>query len=410
MSDLFNLVEVVEVFEILEEKIDYTLGSEKIKVTQARERTLATDIKSKVDLPPFSRSTMDGYAVRAEDTFGASEFLPIFLDLVGEVEMGEETQQEVKSGQAIKIATGGMLPAGADAVVMVEYTEELGTQEIEVTKAVAPGENIVTKGEDISSGDTLLETGKLLRPQDIGALTGIGVTEVEVFAQPEVTVFSTGDELIAPDKEPKLGQIRDINSYSIGTLVEESGAVTTYGGIIPDKKDQLRDQLAAEIDNSDLVILSGGSSVGVKDLTVDVFNQLGQPGVLIHGVSIKPGKPTILALVDETPVIGLPGHPASALVVGEMIVKPLLQRLAGREGQSRFNQVVAKVNRNIISTKGREEYIRVSLTEKEGQLWANPILGKSSLITTLVKADGLVKVGVGQEGIAEGTEVEVLTF
>ncbi|AGB41189.1 molybdenum cofactor synthesis domain protein [Halobacteroides halobius DSM 5150] len=412
MSNLFKLVKVKEAFELLEQKINLTLDSERLKITQARGRILATDIKSEVNLPPFSRSTMDGYAVKAEDIFGASVTAPVYLNLIGSIKMGAKPKQKIRSGEAMEIATGGMLPVGADAVVMVEDTEKLGIKEIEVTKAVAPGANIVTKGEDISQGSLVLSAGHLLRPQDIGALAGIGVTEVDLFTKPEVTVLSTGDELITPDKEPKLGQIRDINSYSIGTLVEEEGGATTYGGIILDEPDSLQDKLKAAIASSDLVVLSGGSSVGVKDLTIDVLKQLGEPGVLVHGIAIKPGKPTILAIIDQTPVVGLPGHPTSAFVVAQMILKPLLQRLTDRRENYKklYSFLPAKVSRNIASTKGREEYIRVKLTQKENQIWAEPLLGKSSLISTLVGADGLLKIGLGREGIKKGREVEVLTF
>ncbi|AZO96022.1 gephyrin-like molybdotransferase Glp [Halocella sp. SP3-1] len=410
MSELLQLVEIDKIPDFFEGKLAISLATEKINITKAKGRVLARDVISQIDLPPFSRSTMDGYAVKATDTYGASESMPVYLDLVGEILMGEEAEQGIKIGQAVKIATGGMLPKGADAVVMVEYTEALGEDMIEVFKSVASRENIVVKGEDITQDNLLLKQGHLLRAQDIGALAGIGITEVEVFLKLVVTVFSTGDELVAPEQSPKLGQIRDINTYLVGSLVEETGGTVNYGGIIADNKEELKNRIGASLKNSDLVILSGGSSVGTKDLTIEVLNELGEPGVLVHGISIKPGKPTILALIDNTPVIGLPGHPASAMTVLKIIGTPIIQKLAGQEINQFQGSVSAKLSRNLASDKGREEYIRVKLVTEDGQLWAQPILGKSSLITTMVEADGLVKIDLGKEGLDQGEEVQVLLF
>jgi molybdopterin molybdotransferase len=409
MSELLDLITIEETEEIIEEELNLDLETEIINIREASGRVVAENIISKIDLPPFRRSTMDGYAVKAKDTFGATDNLPVYCDLVGEVKMGYRAQQELEAGAAIKIPTGGMLPPGADAVVMIEYTE-VAAGMVEITSAVAAGENIVQQGEDISRGERLLQQGQKLRSQDIGALAGIGVTEIEVFRLSEVTIFATGDEIVAPDVTPELAQVRDINSYSIGSLVEQLGARVDYGGIIADKHEELMANLEDKLATSDLVILSGGSSVGVKDLTIEVLNQLGEPGVLAHGVAIKPGKPTILALIDQTLVVGLPGHPASALVVATRMVAPLIRQLVGRTEQEFATKIVAKLSRNLASTKGREEYLKVSLEETEDGLLAKPIVGKSSLITTLVKADGLVEVGLGCEGVVAGTEVEVLTF
>ncbi|WP_027340683.1 gephyrin-like molybdotransferase Glp [Halonatronum saccharophilum] len=410
MSELFQLIEIDSISEVLEGELNVELEVERIGILEAKGRILAKDIVSSIDLPPFSRSTMDGYAVRGVDTFGASESMPIYLDLVGEVLMGEEANQEIKSGEAIKIATGGMLPKGADSVVMVEYTETLDEDTVEVFKAVASGENVVLKGEDIGKGSTILKKGQRLRSQDIGALAGIGITEVEVFPKLKVKVFSTGDELVPPKEEINSGQIRDINSYSIGTLVEESGGEINYGGIIADNKEELMQRVGGSLEGNDLVILSGGSSVGTKDLTIEVLNQLGDPGVLIHGISIKPGKPTIVAVVGDTIVIGLPGHPTSAMVVFMTVVAPIIKKLAGQKINSFKPSISAKISRNVASDKGREEYLRVELVNEKNQLWAKPILGKSSLITTMVQADGLIKVPLGVEGFEKGAEVQVLLF
>ena len=411
MSELFNLITIEEALQRAEERVKQNLPMEIIDITEASGRIVAQDIVSQVDLPPFTRSTMDGYAVKAADTFGASETLPVYLEVVDQVAMGEKAEQEIKSGQAVEVATGGMLPPGADAVVMVEHTEIVGEGEIEVTKAVGEGENIVVAGEDIAGGETLLAQGHRLRPQDIGALAGIGEVEVEVYVPPRVAVISTGDEIIPPEQQPKPGQIRNINTYSIASSAAQIGCQIDYGGIVPDQKLQLKQALNHKLAANDIVILSGGSSVGAKDLTIEVIEELGDPGVVVHGVSIKPGKPTIIAAIEETLVIGLPGHPTSALIVFEIVVKPLLKQLTGEKpAASPAQQTKAQLTRNVASSAGRTEYLRVKLTEQAGQLQAEPMLGKSSLITTMVKADGLVEIGRGREGIKAGTEVPILLF
>ena len=411
MSELFNLITIEEALQRAEEKAQQKLPTEVVKITASSGRVLAQDIVSQVNLPPFTRSTMDGYAVKAADTFGASENLPVYLEVVDQVAMGEKAEQEIKSGQAVEVATGGMLPPGADAVVMVEHTEVVGDREIEVTTAVGEGENIVVAGEDIEQGAELLAQGHRLRPQDIGALAGIGEVEVEVYAPPRVAVISTGDEIIPPEQQPKPGQIRDINTYSIGSFAGQLGCQIDYGGIVPDQKLQLKQALNHKLADNDVVILSGGSSVGAKDLTIEVIEELGEPGVVAHGVSIKPGKPTIIAAIEGTLVIGLPGHPTSALIVFAIVVKPLLKKLTGEEASaSAVQKTTAQLTRNVASSPGRTEYIRVRLTTEEGKLQAEPMLGKSSLITTMVNADGLVEVGRGREGIKAGTEVPILLF
>lgn len=405
---MLHLLEINKISDAFTNKLKQNLKKEKLDIKQALGRVLATDIFSNIDLPPFARSTMDGYAVKAEDTFGSSESMPVYLDLIGEILMGEEAREELKTGQAIKIATGGMLPQGADAVVMVEYTEIPEEGMIEVFKPVASGENLVLKGEDIARGKLLLKKGQQLRVQDIGALAGIGIMEVEVFRKPVVTVFSTGDEIVAADRTPEAGQIRDINSYLVASLSEEKGVIAKYGGIIPDNKAEMIEKVRKSLQDSDLIILSGGSSVGTKDLTIEVLNELGKPGVLVHGINIKPGKPTIMAIVGDTPVIGLPGHPASAMTVMKVVGETIIEKLAGQESQKIRGTITVRLTRNLASDKGREEYVRVKLVKESGQFWAQPILGKSSLITTMVEADALVKIDFGREGVDRGEEVQAL--
>lgn len=420
MAEFLHLITPHEFLQIVTEQVPLqSRGGEVIPFTDALHRVIARDLYAPVDLPPFTRSTVDGFAVRAMDTAGATETLPGYLSVAGEVLMGEGTDLELLPGQAAKIPTGGMLPKGADAVMMVEYTDFVDAQTIEFTRSLAPGENMVRKGEDIVAGQLLLPRGHRIRPQEVGALAGLGITEVEVFLRPVVVIFSTGDELISPDKTPKEGEIRDINTYSIGAYLQEMGCIVRQLGIIEDDYESIRKTVAMNRD-ADLILLSGGSSVGVKDMTVDVLNSFEKPGVIVHGVAIKPGKPTILAMLDRQPVVGLPGHPASAWTVFHILIKPMVQILkgertpadvaAGREQQVR-PLIRAVISRNVVSDRGREEYVpvRVRLDETQGYI-ADPILGKSSLITTLVQANGYVRVAQYQEGLYQGETVSVRLF
>ncbi|MFW5787753.1 MAG: gephyrin-like molybdotransferase Glp [Halanaerobiales bacterium] len=388
-------------------------GKEVIDFSKAKNRIVAKEIKADEDLPPFSRSTVDGFAVRAKDTAGASSSLPQYFEVIGEIEMGDKSEFKIASGEAVQIPTGGMLPSGADAVVMVEYSQPVDDSTVEISRPVAVGENVVLKGEDIACGETLLAKGHRIRPRDIGALVGLGITELEVFSQPEVAVISTGDELVNPNEKIKQGEIRDINSYSISSIIEELGAKPRIIGIVEDSLAKLKMAIKENLD-ADLILISGGSSVGVKDLTIKLLNDLGEPGVLLHGLSIKPGKPTIQAVVDHTPVMGIPGHPASAWTITRIMVIPLIRVLQGEmdweeaEKMECKYQVQAELNRNISSDRGREEYIPVRLYEdSDGSLKAEPITGKSSLITTLVEGEGLLKIKRYVEGKKKGETVKI---
>ncbi|MFW6266662.1 MAG: gephyrin-like molybdotransferase Glp [Halanaerobiales bacterium] len=388
-------------------------GKEVIDFSKAKNRIVAKEIKADEDLPPFSRSTVDGFAVRAKDTAGASSSLPQYFEVIGEIKMGDKSEFKIASGEAVQIPTGGMLPSGADAVVMVEYSQPVDDSTVEISRPVAVGENVVLKGEDIACGETLLAKGHRIRPRDIGALAGLGITELEVFSQPEVAVISTGDELVNPNEKIKQGEIRDINSYSISSIIEELGAKPRIIGIVEDSLAKLKMAIKENLD-ADLILISGGSSVGVKDLTIKLLNDLGEPGVLLHGLSIKPGKPTIQAVVDHTPVMGIPGHPASAWTITRIMVIPLIRVLQGEmdwgeaEKMECKYQVQAELNRNISSDRGREEYIPVRLYEdSDGSLKAEPITGKSSLITTLVEGEGLLKIKRYVEGKKKGETVKI---
>jgi molybdopterin molybdotransferase len=387
-------------------------GEEELQLEQAFGRVLSRDIVSPEDLPGFCRSTMDGYAVRAKDTFGASEGLPALFEVVGEVKMGEDSPDSVRQGQAMRIPTGGMLPHGADGVVMMEYCHILDTQTIEVSRAISPLENVIQPGDDIKKGATVLRKGCWLRPQDIGVLAGLGLEEVEVFRKPRVAIISTGDEIVPVGDDPADGQVRDINRYTLEAFCSANGAIPEFLGICPDNFERLKGLVENGLESADAVWLSGGSSVGTRDLTLAVFETFKNFELLVHGISISPGKPTIIARSGEKPLVGLPGHVSSALIVAEVFMAPLLARLSGlREGgKPRKGRVSVRLSRNIESKSGREDYIRVRL-RKEGEEWmADPVFGKSGLISPLVEGHGLVKVDVNTEGLYKGDLVEVLLF
>ena len=388
------------------------LDAETLGIESALGRILSKDVFSPVDLPDFHRSIMDGFAVRAQDTFGASPALPAYLTVVGEVLMGESATLRVSSGEAVKVATGGMLPAVADAVVMIEHTEYVDDTLIEVTRAAAPGENIIKIGEDVKVSEQILRGGHKLRPQDIGALAGLGILSVEVYRQPKVAIIPTGDEVIPPTETPQPGQIRDINSYSLAGLVHNAGSIPIPFDLVPDIHAALQESLAEALKQSNVVLISGSSSVGTRDVTLDVIEAYQGARVLAHGVSIRPGKPVIVSVVgDNKYVFGMPGNPVSVMVTFEVFVAPLLQQLLGIQQQAwHVRTVKAKLSTNISSDPGREDYIRVRLTETADGLIAEPVLGKSALISTMVKADGTVKIPIGAEGLEAGEEVMVALF
>ncbi len=393
---------------------------EEIHISHSLGRVLAGDIASPEDLPEFDRSTMDGYAVKSADTFGAAESRPALLRLAGEIPMGTVTERTLSKGEVMKIATGGALPRGADAVVMFEQTQFVDEVSIEVVKPVAPMENVIHAGDDIKKGEVILTNGHRIRPQDMSALASVGITRISVFNKPRVAIISTGNEIVPADSKPAPGRIRDSNSYNLEGLITQAGGVPVKKGIIPDEYVRLRETLEAAVGDCALTLMTGGSSVGIADLTAKVINDAGKPGVLVHGVSIKPGKPLIIGLVGtperHVPIFGLPGHPAAVSICFELFVKPILIRMSGEvphpalEGLPSYRSVKAKLARSISSGPGREDHVRVTLEKKDGQLLARPVFGASGLISTLVKAVGTVVVPVNEIGIEAGEEVEVRLF
>ncbi len=410
MESFFKLRKPDDVLKLLEGF--GPCAEEEIPLGEAFNRVLSRPVVSPENLPGFSRSTMDGYAVRARDTFGATENLPAFFEITGEVSMGESPTEAIVQGQAVRISTGGMLPEGADGVVMVEYCHALDGETLEISRAISPLENVIQPGDDIGKHAQVLPEGHRLRPQDMGVLAGLGVAEIGVYRQPRIAIISTGDELVSLDMQPATGQVRDINRYSLGAFCLKAGAVPFFLGICPDDFETLATFVRKGLETADGVWISGGSSVGTRDLTLKVFETLDDFELMVHGISISPGKPTIIARSGSTPLVGLPGHVASALVVAEVFMGPLIARLSGLSGPglSLGGSVMAKLSRNIESKGGREDYIRVRLHREGDALSAEPVFGKSGLISPLVEGQGMVRVDLNTEGLYQGDSVEVLLF
>ncbi|MCC6146610.1 MAG: molybdopterin molybdenumtransferase MoeA [Anaerolineaceae bacterium] len=358
-------------------------------------------------LPAFSRSTVDGYAVRARDTFGASDSLPAYLSLGPETPMGKAPEFSLVEGQASLIHTGGMLPADADAVVMLEHTQATGSNELEVLRAVGEGENTLLPGEDLKVGQEALPGGARLRPPEIGVLMALGIAEVIVVKRPRIGVLSSGDEVVPPQKSPQPGQVRDINSYSLSALIEQAGGEPVQYGIIPDQADTLYQTLNTALQECDAAVITAGSSASTRDLTADVIQKIGDPGVLVHGVSVRPGKPTILAVCKGKAIVGLPGNPVSALVIARLFVAPLIHRLAGLKKIPLQPSVRARLKINLASQAGREDWIPARLIQTDEYYEAEPIFFKSNLIFTLAQADGLIYIPADVTGFSAGNFVKV---
>jgi len=382
--------------------------TEQAPLLDAAGRLLARDVVSTVDLPGFARSTMDGYAVRAADTFGASDSLPALLAMAGEVHMGEIAQVDLPRHSCVRVATGSMLPAGVDAVVMVELTEELDDTTMAILRPVAPGENVVAADEDVARGEVLLTGGRLLREHDIAALAAVGMLDVEVSVGPRVGIISTGDELVDVDAMPSLGQVRDMNSYALHAAARLAGARPEILGIVRDDYASLAQAMRDALPRVDMLIVSGGSSIGVRDFAREAIDSLGKPGVLVHGVAVKPGKPTIIAVADGIPIFGLPGHPVSCLTVFRLLVEPAIARWMG--GKLVRRELSARIGANVASAAGREEYVSVRIVRRNGETWADPIFSKSALISGLASADGTIRIPAGTEGVQKGDVVTVLAW
>ena len=410
MPEFFNVRPPSQAFEDLRHHLSPVSELECIPTATSLGRVIAEEILSPEDLPEFPRSSMDGFSVRARDTFGASESLPALMEVVDDIPTGRSSDTALDSGQAAVAYTGGLLADQADAVVMVERTQPADSRSIEVLRPVAPGENVIQTGEDVRVGDLLFRPGHTIRPQDIGGLLALGICAVPVFRRPRVAIVSTGDELVPPDSRPERGQIRDINTYTITARVTQCGAQPVITGLVTDDYTPQLEAARNGIDSADMLVFSAGSSLSSRDMTASVFNRLGDPGVLLHGISIKPGKPTIVAVADGKPLFGLPGNPVSALVVFDLLVAPAIHVLSGASEQPVANTVDAILTDDIPSESGREDYVPIKLSSSNSVPSAEPVFGKSNLIYTLVNSDGLIRVPADSGGLYAGAKVSVRLY
>jgi molybdopterin molybdotransferase len=358
-------------------------------------------------LPEFPRSTVDGYAVRAADTYGASESLPAVLKMAGEAPMGKAPVMEVKDGQAFLIHTGGMIPAGADAVVMLENSQLNNGSDLEIYKAVSKNENVILVGEDVNRGDLVIPAGRIIRPVEIGGLMSFGATQVKVNIKPKVGIISSGDEVISPHLKPTAGQVRDINTSTMSAVVIEAGGLPVAYPIVPDSEEALTQAVMQAYHDCDMVLITAGSSASTRDLTSSVIAKLGIPGVLAHGVNVRPGKPTILAVCDGKPVIGLPGNPVSALVIADIFVVPVIRKLLNITDKPFQPFISARLKANVSSASGREDWIPVMLSEDQVGNEVEPIFFKSNLIFNLVRANALLHIPADVTGVQAGETVQV---
>lgn len=380
---------------------------ETVPLSAAAGRVSARPVRAPESSPSFDRSLMDGFAVRACDTFGATESLPAALAVVGEVPMGAPANQGIAPGEAMVIHTGGMLPRGSDAVVMVEHTEWIDDRMIEVMRPVAARDAVIRRGDDVAEGAVVISQGARLRSQDLGGLAALGVTHVSIAQAPIVGLIATGDEVVPPHQTPEPGEVRDVNSTTLTVEVERAGGVARIYGIVPDSRSALAAAASAALRECEIVAISAGSSVSTRDHTAEVIGSLGTPGVLAHGLALKPGKPSIVGLADGTPVFGLPGNPVSALVVFDLLVAPTIRRLQGAPPDTPASPPRARLARNVASTAGRLDFIPARLTERDDETWAEPIFGASNLIFTLVRADALVRIPADANGLQAGALVDI---
>ena len=392
-----------EVLAMIDSEFAPLEGTEVVSLRDAMGRILAEDIAAREYVPDFDRSTVDGFAVRASDTFGCSDAIPAILPLQATVLMGEGADFALNEGACVAVPTGGAVPKGADGVVMIEYTEDYGDGTIGIAKPAAPGMNMIFRGDDVYPGKVILRKGRVLSSADIGALAAIGQVQVKVAKRLTVGVISTGDELVPPEVQPGPGQVRDVNSPMLEAMLTAFGCNIINYGIVIDDEALLADKVSKAISECDAVLLSGGSSVGVKDAACRIIESLGT--LLLHGIAIKPGKPTILGKAGVKPLVGLPGHPVAAYFITKLFVLPLLGRLSGRDMTA--YTVTARITESISANHGRAQYHCCRLTRRNGEVYAEPIRGKSGLITTLAGADGYFCIDRDCEGLPQNAEIQV---
>ncbi len=410
MPEFLTLLPPTQALSELLAYIKVSPAAEEIPAENALGRVTARPVLAPHPLPSFTRSTVDGYALRAADTYGASDTLPAYLQLAGEVLMGAEPEFSLSRGQCALIHTGGMLPDGADAVVMIEHTQSAAAGEIEILRAAAGSENVLKVGEDVPLGEQVIKTGTRLRPAEIGGMMALGITRLWVARPPCVGLLSSGDEVVPPEADLKPGQVRDVNAYTLSALVQQAGGQPVRYGILPDQEDILYKSASRALQECDMVAISAGSSASTRDLTAQVINRLGKPGVLVHGVNVRPGKPTILAVCDGKAVIGLPGNPVSALVIAWLFIVPVIEACLGLADTRPRPSLPASLAINLPSQAGREDWVPVRLVEASGGYQAEPLFSKSNLIFSLARADGLVRIPADANGLAAGEKVEVVLF
>ena len=392
-----------EVLALIKTEFEAVAGTETVSLAAAMGRVLAEDIAATEYVPDFDRSTVDGYAVRARDTFGCTDAIPAILTRQGEVFMGQGAEMKLEADCCVAVPTGGAVPAGADSVVMVEFTEDYGDGTIGMLKSVAPGQNMIFRGDDVYPGKPILQKGRVLSSQDIGALAAIGRVQVPVVKQLRVGVISTGDELVPPEATPGPGQVRDVNSPMLEAMLGAFGVQVVNYGIVIDDEPLLREKVEQAVSECDAVLLSGGSSVGVKDAACRIIESMGS--LLLHGIAIKPGKPTILGKTGCKPLVGLPGHPVAAYFITKLFVLPLLSQLMGRKQEG--YTTTAKITESVSANHGRAQYHCCRLERRDGALYAYPIRGKSGLITTLAGADGYFCIDRDCEGLPKFADIQV---
>ncbi len=400
---MLKVVSGEEAFEIIKEKfVSPQSKTEKVSLYASLGRVIAEDIISRENIPAFNRSTVDGYAVKASDTYGCGESIPAQLDIIGEILMGESADLSLKDGQCIKISTGGMLPEGADSVVMVEHTDNSFDSLCLIYKTVSPFENITRKGDDIKEGETVLKKGTVITSRETGILASLGINEVSVTLKPRVGIISTGDEIVPIESEITLGKIRDINTHILSALMREKGCECKEYGIVKDSREDIYNTVVKAVKENDIILISGGSSAGTRDMTAEIISSLGE--VYIHGIAVKPGKPTIIGKIDGKAVFGLPGHPAASYFVCLRFIVPLVNALVCRKGEERT--LKANISQNISSNHGREEIVCVKLTDRG----AEPVFGKSGVISLLTESDGYIIIDRNLEGLKTGETVEIHLF
>ena len=425
MPEFLRLSPPMQALQILLDSLpEMKPADEAIGSIDALGRVLAADVRAPHSLPEFPRSSVDGFAVRANDTFGVSEALPGYLQLVGEILMGKSPTVVITPDTCVSIHTGGMLPDGANAVMMLEHSQTVKRRgpgneeitEIEILRPVAVGENVILVGEDVKKDQIVLKAGSRIRPAEIGGSMALGISLLRVAIPPRIGIISSGDEVVPPDCSPQPGQVRDVNSHSLAALVKGSGGDPLLYGIVPDNLQAMKSVAGIALNECDAILITAGSSASARDHTAEAIASLGEPGILVHGVNVRPGKPTILAVCGGKAVIGLPGNPVSALVIGKLFAIPIIERMLGLNVVRPHPSVMAKMEMNIASQAGREDWVAVRIHSSPSQsipseerIWmAEPIFGKSNLIFSLAAADGLVRIPPNSTGVSSGEMVEVV--